>query len=179
MFGSVILVIFVVMAALIGLAASRPDTFRYERNIRIKATPDRIFTELQDFHKWQAWSPWEGLDPNMKRDVSGSPKGIGAHYAWDGSNKVGAGAMTIRDATPSSRLLIALDFIRPFPANNICEFDLAPEGDTTMVSWSMSGKNAFMTKLMGLIFNVEAMVGKDFDKGLMALKTLTEQERLT
>jgi len=172
-----ILKIFVVLLVLIGavavFAASRPDAFRVQRTARIKAAPDKIAPLIEDFHRWQTWSPWESLDPTMKRSYSGAPRGVGAVYEWEGHRNVGAGRMQITEAAPT-RIVIALDFLRPFAAHNVATFTLEPRGDATEVTWTMDGRHVFPAKVMGLFVNMDRMVGSYFETGLTRLRTASE-----
>jgi hypothetical protein len=172
------LIIILVVAALVTfllVVVSKPNNFRMQRSLTINAPADVIYAHIDDFHKWQAWSPWEQLDPDLKRTYSGAPSGIGAVYDWQGNGKAGQGRMTIREATPAHRLLINLDFIKPFPATNSAEFLLQPSGDATVVTWAMFGPSPFMSKLMGSLMNMDDLIGKDFERGLSTLKTLSEK----
>ena len=169
------LVLVVVVAALLAYAATRPDSFRVQRVTSIKAPPDRIFPLLADFHRWSAWSPWEKLDPAMKRTFSGAESGVGAVYAWEGNGKVGAGRMEILEATPASRVAIKLDFLQPMEGHNVAEFTLEPKGELTTVTWDMHGPSPFVAKLMGVFVSMDSMVGKDFEKGLAQLKAAAEK----
>lgn len=157
------------IAALLVTAATRPDHFRIERDALIPAPPEVVFGLLNDFHEWQRWSPWEGMDPQMQRNYSGADRGVGAVYAWQGNKKVGEGRMEIRESAPATRLVIQLDFFKPFEAHNIAEFTLRPEAAGTRVNWAMHGPSPFISKLMGLVFNFDRMVGKDFERGLANL----------
>jgi hypothetical protein len=111
----------------------------------------------------------------MKRSFSGAESGVGASYSWEGDSKVGAGSMEILDSTPSSAIKIKLDFLKPMEGHDVAEFTLAPQGDSTTVTWAMSGPSAYIMKLMGVFFNMDQMIGKDFETGLGNLKTLVEQ----
>jgi uncharacterized protein YndB with AHSA1/START domain len=170
----VTLVLVVAIAALLLYAATRPNTFRVERSTAIKAPPEKIFAVLNDFHRWRAWSPWEKMDPAMKRSFSGTEAGLGAVYTWDGNDSVGAGRMEITESAAPSRVAMALDFKRPFEGHNTAQFILIPQGATTQVTWVMEGPMPFMAKLMTLFLNMDRAIGGDFDKGLANLKTLTE-----
>lgn len=172
---TIALVIAAVIAAVLIYAATRPDTFRIQRESRIDAPPDRIFGFLNDFRAWMAWSPWEGLDPELKRTYSGAPAGVGSVYAWEGNKKVGAGRMEITAATPPSSLTIKLDFLRPFEAHNVTHFTLTPSDGSTAVHWAMDGRNTFMGKLMSVFMNMDRLVGTDFEKGLAKLKSAAER----
>ena len=173
-FGIAAAVLVVVVAALLVYAATRPDSFRIERSAVIKAPPEKIFALINDLHQWTAWSPWEGIDPALKRSYSGAPSGKGAAYAWEGNNKVGSGRMEILESVPDSRIAIKLDFLKPFEAHNMAEFTLAPAGGGTTVTWAMSGPSPYVSKVMGLVFNMDKMVGGQFEQGLANLKAKTE-----
>ena len=175
MFKTIAIVLVVVIAGVLAFAATRPDAFRVERSVSIKAGPDKIFPYLDDFNRWAAWSPWEKLDPSMKRSFSGAASGKGAAYAWEGNSKVGAGRMEITDATAPTRLLIKLDFIRPFEGHNTAEYTLEPAGDTTKVTWAMFGPAPYISKLMGVFVSMDSMIGKDFEAGLANLKAAAEK----
>jgi uncharacterized protein YndB with AHSA1/START domain len=164
----------VAIAAVLALAATKPDTFRVQRAMRINAPPEKIFTLINDFHRFATWSPWEKIDPAMKRTYAGSAYGKGAVYAWDSSGKAGVGRMEIADTSPPSRVTIKLDFDKPFATHNIVEFTLVPEGDATNVTWVMSGALPYLAKIVHVFLNMDSMVGKDFETGLGNLKTLTE-----
>jgi uncharacterized protein YndB with AHSA1/START domain len=166
-------VVVLVVVIILVMAAAKPNTFRLERSTVIKAPPDKIFPFVHDFRRWTAWSPWEKIDADLKRDYGGAANGKGATYGWEGK-KAGVGRMEIIEATPSSRVLIKLDFLKPFEAHNTAEFTFTPQGDGTRVAWAMYGPNIFMSKLMSTFVNIDKIVGKDFEKGLAALKASAE-----
>ena len=170
----IVIAVLAVLAGIVGYAATRPNNFTIRRSTRIKAPPEKIFTNIDDFHKWNAWSPWEGLDPSMKRTHSGSPKGVGAVYEWDGNKKVGAGRMEITNISAPNKVTLKLDFSRPFEAHNTTEFQLQPNGDSTDVVWLIQGPSPFMSKLMGVFVNMDKLIGKDFETGLANLKRVAE-----
>lgn len=165
----------VAIAAVLALAATRPDTFRVERSTTIKAPPEKVYALIDDFHQWQQWSPWERLDPAMKRQHGGAAKGKGALYGWEGNKEVGKGQMEITEATAPSRVVIKLDFLAPFEAHNTAEFVLVPQGDATTVTWAMFGPNLFIGKVMSLFASMDSLVGKDFERGLANLKAVAEK----
>ncbi|KAF0135425.1 MAG: hypothetical protein FD152_1342 [Xanthobacteraceae bacterium] len=165
--------VFVVVAGILGFAATRPDAFRLERSILIAAPAERIHPLIADFRSWRSWSPWENKAPGMARTLSGAESGVGAAYAWEGNKDIGAGRMEILESSPQ-RILIKLDFLRPFEAHNVAEFTLRPEGQGTQVTWAMSGPQPFIGKLMSLVFSLERMVGPDFEAGLATLKHQAE-----
>jgi len=175
MFTIIALVALGAIAVILILAAMKPNTFRVQRQANIKASPETIFAFLNDFHKWRAWSPWEKLDPAMERTFSGAAAGKGAVYAWNGNNKAGAGSMEITEANPPARLVLALNFLKPFKASNVVEFSLEPQGDSTSLTWAMTGAVPFMFKIMHVLMNMDKMVGKDFEAGLANLKAVTEK----
>jgi uncharacterized protein YndB with AHSA1/START domain len=165
---------------LVVLAATRfadlaPETFRIERSTTIEAAPDRVYTLIEDFHEWAAWSPFEKLDLNVKKTFSGSEKGRGAVYAWTGTNKAGEGRMEILEAAPASKVKIKLDFMKPFEAHNTAEFTLAPRGGRTEVTWAMYGKQNFMVKLMSIFVSMDRLMGREFEAGLSNMKSVAER----
>jgi len=164
----------VLLLALVAYVATRPDTFRIERRAVIAAPPQAIYPQIADLHAWTAWSPWEKVDPNLKRTYSGSPSGAGAVYAWEGNGDVGSGRMEITEETPPSRVVIKLDFLTPFEAHNTAEFTLTEGEKGTEVIWAMYGPNTTIGKLMGLVFDMDAMVGPQFEAGLANLKAQAE-----
>ncbi len=168
-----ILVILVIIGVLI-FAATRPDSFRVERAVSIKAPPETIFALINDFNRWGAWSPWEKLDPAMKRTFGAATSGQGATYAWEGNKDVGQGRMEIAESVAPSRVTINLDFLKPFEVHNIVEFTLEPTGDSTKVTWAMHGPMPFISKVMSVFFSMDSMVGKDFEAGLANLKATAE-----
>ena len=167
-----------VLAALVAVllvwAATRPDSFSVERRIVIQAAPDKIHALIADFHRWPDWSPWEKLDPAMKRTFSGTAAGVGAVYGWQGNGEVGSGRMEVKLTTPD-KVSIQLDFIEPFEGHNTADFLLAPKDGGTEVRWVMFGPAPFVTKLMGIFVSMDAMIGKDFEKGLSQLKAVAEK----
>ncbi|MFC5474902.1 SRPBCC family protein [Paraherbaspirillum soli] len=175
MLKTIALIVAVLLAILLGFAATRPDTFRVQRTTSIKAPPEKVFALINDFHQWGSWSPYDKLDPAMKRTFSGAANGKGAVYEWQGDNKVGAGRMEITESSPSSKLTIKLDFIKPFEGHNTAEFTLDAQGDSSNVTWAMYGPTPFIAKLMGLFFSMDSMIGKDFEAGLANLKVAAEK----
>jgi uncharacterized protein YndB with AHSA1/START domain len=172
-----IFIVVVLLIIAVGIyAATRPNRFRLERSMMIDAPPETIFPLIADFQQWPQWSPWEGLDPDLRRTYSGAAHGVGAIYEYEGNNKVGAGRMEIVEATPYSRVTAKLDFLKPIVAHNIAEWTLAPEGrgGRTKVTWAMHGPQNFVSKLMGLFMSVDRMVGGQFEKGLANLKRVAE-----
>jgi len=175
MIKTIAIVIVVVIAAILIFAATKPETFTVQRAASIKAPPEKIFAVLDDFHNWGVWSPWEKMDPDMKRTFSGAANGQGAVYEWQGNSKVGQGRMEITDATAPSQVTIKLDFIKPFEGHNVAEFLLQPNGDATNVTWTMRGPSPYIAKVMSVFCNMDSMIGKDFEAGLANLKAATEK----
>ena len=169
------LVVLAIIVVILGLAAMKPDSFSVRRTVSIKAPPEKIAALITDFHQWGSWSPWEHLDPAMKRTFSGAPSGKGAVYEWEGNKGVGKGRMEIMDASAPAKTVIKLDFLQPFESHNTAEFTLAPQGAETLVSWDMSGPMPFISKIMSVFMSMDAMIGKDFEKGLSNMKTVAEK----
>ena len=166
----------IAIVGVLGFAATKPDRFTIARSATISAPPSAIFPHVNDFQKWRGWSPWENLDPNMKRTYSETTTGQGATYAWAGNSQAGEGKMTITESTPNERILLKLDFVKPMQATNKVEFLFEPEGDGTIVTWSMDGENAFIGKVFAVLVNMDAMVGGSFEQGLTSLKAVAEKE---
>jgi len=168
-------IVVVAVAGILIYAATRPDTFRVQRSASIKAPSEKIFALINDLHAWGAWSPYEKKDPAMKRTFGGAPSGKGSVYEWDGDKNVGKGRMEIVEAAPPSKVVIKLDFIKPFEGHNTAEFTLEPKGDSTTVTWAMYGPSPLMMKVMGLFMNMDNMIGNDFAAGLANLKAVAEK----
>jgi uncharacterized protein YndB with AHSA1/START domain len=166
----VVIVVFLVIVAL------QPSDFSITRSATVAAPPEAVFPHVNDFHKWEAWSPWAKLDPTMKQTYEGAPVGTGARYSWTGDKKVGEGNMTITESKASTIIRIRLEFLRPFAAVNTTEFTFTPEGKQTTVTWSMTGTNNFMAKAFCLFMNMDRMVGRDFEKGLAQMKSVAEAD---
>lgn len=171
----VLIAVAVLLAGALAYAASKPDTFTVQRSTVIAAPPEQIFPLIDDLRAQSAWSPFE-KDPNMKRTHSGPTRGAGAVYAWDGDRRVGAGQIAITNSTPPSKVVLALQMVRPFKADNIVEFTLDRSGAGTRVTWAMRGRQPFMAKLMGLVMNCDKMIGTQFEEGLGKLKALVETQ---
>ena len=170
----VFLVLLVLIAAAVAFVASRPATFHLERSTTIAAAPEAVFPHVNDFHRWGAWSPWEKLDPNMVRTFGGPESGNGSTYHWTGNKAVGEGNMTITESTPHQAVGIKLEFIKPYAATSTARFALTPAAGGTQVTWSMDGENNFVSKAMCIFVSMDKMVGGDFERGLAALKTVSE-----
>ena len=164
----------VILAGILVYAATRPDAFRIERSATIKAPPEKIFALVNELRAWTAWSPWEKIDPELKRSYTGAQSGKGAGYAWEGNSKVGTGRMEITESAAPSKIVIRLDFLKPFEAHNTAEFSFARQGEATTVTWAMFGPSPYVSKLMGLVFNMDRMVGGQFETGLANLKKISE-----
>lgn len=174
MFLKILGVLVLVGAGIVGYASTRPDDFKVQRSATMKAPAEKVTGEIADFHKWAAWSPWEKLDPNMKRTFEGPASGKGAVYGWEGNKDVGKGRMEILEYVPGSKVTIKLDFLVPFEAHNTTEFTTVAKDGQTEVNWVMSGKQPLLGKVMCLFMSMDKMVGGDFEKGLASLKTVVE-----
>lgn len=175
MFKTIAIVIVVLIGGLLAYAATRPNELRVERTLAIKAPPEKIFPYVNDLKAWAAWSPYEKKDPAMARTFGSITAGKGAVYEWNGNSNVGQGRMEITESTPASKIAIKLDFIKPFEGHNVATFGFEPKGETTLVSWTMTGRSAYITKLMGVFFDMDKMIGDDFAVGLANLKAQAEK----
>lgn len=174
MFRKIVIGLSVLILLVLAYAAVQPATYSVQRSIVIKAAPEKILPLVSDFHNWPRWSPWENLDPAMKRTFSGAPRDLGAVYAWEGNKNVGAGRMEVVSLTPT-KVGIKLDFLQPMASTSDTTFVLQPQGDSTTVSWTMSGNTDFMAKLMGIFISMDSMIGPAFESGLAKMKAAAEK----
>jgi uncharacterized protein YndB with AHSA1/START domain len=165
----------VLIAAVLAYAATRPDSFRVERSAAIKAPPEKVFALVNDFKRWDAWSPWEKKDPSMRRSWGDATTGKGASYSWEGNKDVGQGRMEITESVPPSKISIRLEFVKPFEARNTVDFTLQPRGDSTQVTWAIYGPSPYLSKLIGIFCSMDSMIGRDFEAGLADLKAVSEK----
>ena len=172
---SILILLACALAVLLAMAASKPNTFRVERSIHIRASRDTIFSEINDLARWNAWSPWAKKDPAMKQTISAVSAGTGAWQAWEGNSQVGSGRMEITESVHPARVAIKLNFLKPFKAENTGLLHLKEDGDSTQVIWSMEGPAPLISKVMDTLFNMDKMIGRDFEAGLANLKGLTER----
>jgi hypothetical protein len=171
---AVVGLIVLAVAGVLIYAATKPDTFRVARTTSIKAPPEKIMPRLVDLRRQGEWSPWEHKDPQMKRTYSGAPSGKGAVYEWAGNKDIGSGRMEVLEVSPT-RIVYKLDFLSPFEAHNMAELVLVPQGDSTAVTWMIYGPAPYVARIMHTFFNMDRMIGHEFETGLATLKTLSER----
>jgi len=165
-----------IVVVLVVVIAVQPSEFHVARTVSVAAPARVVFAQVNDFHKWSAWSPWATMDPAMKQAYEGTPSGMGAVYAWAGNHDVGEGRMTITESRPSDLIRIKLEFFKPFAGVSTAEFTFKPEGQQTLVTWRMTGRTTFVTKAVHLFLNVDKMIGDNFESGLARIKSLAETE---
>jgi hypothetical protein len=170
----IVLAVVVLLVIVLVYASTRPDTIRVERSIDIKAPQEKIFGLINDFRQWDAWTPYN-KDPAMKKTYSENTSGKGAHYAWEGNKEVGQGEITITDTTPPREIEMDLHMIKPFEGRNHVVFSIEPAGDSTKVTWALEDRHSYMVKVMTVFFNLDKMIGGDFEVGLAKLKTVAEK----
>jgi hypothetical protein len=171
----IILIIIALVALILIYGISQPAGFSVVREADFNVTPKKVFAQINDFHNWQAWSPWEKMDPNMQRSFSGAASCVGAKYAWVGNKKVGQGNMEITNSAPSKTMQLDLHFIKPFQADNVTEFTLSPQGKGTHLKWEMRGHAPFIFRVMGVFFSMDKIVGTDFERGLVNLREVVDK----
>jgi len=182
MFRALLLIIVVAIAGFAAYVATLPPKFEVSRSIEIAAPADAVYSHIEDFKKWQAWSPWANRDPNSKSTYEGAEKGKGAVFKWDGNDEVGEGQMAIVDAKPAERVDIKLDFVRPFAGTSNVDLVLEPSGSesssTTKTTWRISGEQGFTERAIMLVMglDMETMIGSDYETGLASLKQVVETE---
>lgn len=171
---NILIGIAVLVVLLLIFVATRPAEYQVTRAGRMTAPPARVFEQVNDFHKWEAWSPWEKIDPALRRTFAGPTQGVGANYKWVGNKNVGEGQMTITESRPGELVRIRLEFLKPFAAVSESVFTFRPEGNETVTNWTMNGRNSFMAKAMCLFMNMDKMIGGQFEKGLANMKSVVE-----
>ena len=174
MLKKILLALAVVVVVLLIVVGLQPSEYRVTRSTTIAADPTAVFTQVDDLKKWEAWSPWLKMDPAMKLTYSGPAAGVGAVSAWAGNNDVGEGRMTITESRPRELVRFNLEFFKPMTGTSTAEFTFKPEGNQTVVTWSMTGKNNFIAKGICLVMNMDKMIGGQFEQGLASMKTVAE-----
>lgn len=172
MFMKILIALAVLFAVFLLVAATQPEDFTITRTATFAAAPAAVFPHVNNLHRWQEWSPWARLDPAVRNSYSGPDEGTGAVFSWAGNNKVGEGTMTITASRPADLVQLRLDFVKPFACTNTAEFTFQTHGNQTVVTWTMTGKKNLIAKAMGLVMNMDEMVGGDFEKGLAQLRVI-------
>lgn len=176
MIKKIVTVLVVLIGALLVFASFRPDTMEVTRSVTMAAPPAAVFAVVNDFRRWDEWSPWSKLDPEMKKSLEGPPTGVGAIYKWSGNNEVGEGTTSLVASTPDEKIEMKLVFVRPFAGESDVQFDFVPEGDGTRATWSMQSRQPYLGKLVGLFMDCEKLCGDQFLEGLANLKTIAETQ---
>jgi hypothetical protein len=174
MLKKILIALVAIVAVFLVVVALQPSEYRVERTVTMAAPPASVFGEVNDFHKWDAWSPWAKLDPNAKVSFEGPQSGTGAIMNWSGNDKVGEGTLTLTESKPDELVKVKVDFVKPFEGSTTSQFAFKPDGDNTAVTWSMYGSHDFIGKAMCLILNGTKMMGNDIDKGLANIKAVVE-----
>jgi hypothetical protein len=169
------IIVVVAIAGILLYAATKPDSFRVQRTVLVNAPSDKVFPLINDLKAFATWSPYDKKDPAMKRTFGAVTAGKGATYAWEGNKDVGQGSMEIVESGPR-KVLIKLDIVKPFEANNMAEFLFEPKGDSTSVTWAVYGPSPYISKVIGTFMNIDDMIGRDFEKGLADLKAAAEKK---
>jgi uncharacterized protein YndB with AHSA1/START domain len=172
-----LIVLALIVIVLVVVVALQPPQYRVERTATIAAPAPVVFAQVNDFHNWEAWSPWAKIDPAMKQTYEGAAAGTGAIYRWAGNTEVGEGRMTISESRPSDLIRVSLEFLKPFASTATAEFTFKPQGDQTVVTWSMTGGRNFMAKAVHLVLNIDRLIGEQFEKGLAQMKAVAEAKR--
>jgi uncharacterized protein YndB with AHSA1/START domain len=167
--------VLVLVLGFVTVVAMKPNEFRVSRSATMAAPAERVFTQVNDLRKWDAWSPWAKLDPNAKNTFEGPEAGAGATFGWAGNDKVGEGKMTITESKPNELVRLKLAFVKPMEDSSDTEFTFKPDGEKTTVTWTMSGTyKDFMSKAICMCMNMDKMVGGKFEEGLASMKAIVE-----
>ena len=176
-FVRILLVLLAAVIIFLIVAAFQPAEYEVERSITINAPASEVFPHVNNFHKWDAWSPWLKVDPNAQITYEGPESGKDAVFRWAGNFKAGEGSMTIVDSTPNERIKIDLEFLKPIPNTAVTDFTFKEQGEKTLVTWKMQGRNHLLGKAFQLVMNVDKMIGEKYDEGLESLKTVVEAKK--
>jgi hypothetical protein len=173
----IIIGVIVVLGALAAYVAVQPSDFAITRSATFAAPAPAVFAQVNELKKWEAWSPWAKRDPKMKQTYDGPAAGPGSTTYWTGNKDVGEGRMTIVESKPAELVRIKLEFLQPFAATNEAQFAFKAEGDKTTLTWTMAGKNNFIARAICLVFDMDKMVGGDFEQGLAGIKAIVEAKK--
>lgn len=174
MFKKILIVLVGLIAAFLIVVALQPSGYAIARTQIMAAPPAVVFAQVNDLHKWDAWSPWARMDPAAKNTFEGPPEGTGAVFRWAGNDQIGEGSMTIIESKPGELVRVRLDFLKPMAGTSESQLTFAKEGNGTVVTWTMTGKNDFVGKVVCLFMNMDKMLGGQFDQGLANLKGVVE-----
>jgi len=174
MLKKILIALAAIIVVFVAVVAMQPSEFRIVRTATMSAQAPAVFAQVNDFHNWEAWSPWAKLDPAAKNSFEGPSAGTGAIFRWAGNKEVGEGSMTITESRPNELIRFNLEFLKPMAGTSTAEFTFKPDGDQTAVTWGMAGKNNFISKAICLFMNMDKMVGGKFEEGLAAMKSIVE-----
>lgn len=174
MIKKLLILLVVIIAAVCVIASFKSDEMNVTRSATIAAPPEAVFKVVNDFRQWDAWSPWNKLDPNMKKSLEGPPEGVGAVYKWSGNNEVGEGSTTLVESKPHEKVAMKLAFVRPMEGTSDVQLTFVPEGTGTKVTWAMQSQMPFIGKVASLFMDCEKMCGDQFNEGLANLKKVVE-----
>jgi uncharacterized protein YndB with AHSA1/START domain len=162
------------LTALFIFLQARSSAYRIERSVTMAAPAADVYRFLEDMHQWPRWSPWDSLDPQVKRSYGGAERGKGASFFWDGNPQVGKGRLVITEAKPHAHLRYAVRFEVPLAAEMTYDFELAPAPSGTKLTWVLLGEHPFWAKLFALFVDLDKQLGGDMQRGLTDLKGLVE-----
>lgn len=175
MLKKIVLGFLVLVAALLLFAATKPNSYAVSRSMTIKAPPEKLYAMVDSFPAWPQWSPYEKLDPAMKKTIGGAPSGVGATYAWEGNSSAGSGSMKIIRADAPRAIDIQLEFTKPMAGHDTASFTFTPKGDSTTVTWTVRGPNPYIAKLFTVFVSMDGMLGGQMMDGLMAMQKVAEK----
>lgn len=175
MIKTIALLLVLAIGALLLYAASRPKVMAVQRSALIQAPAEKIHPLINDLHRFNTWNPYEKKDPAIKGSYRGPASGPGAGYDFEGNKDVGKGSLQITGAVVPASVTMELHMIEPMEGRNTIAFTLAPRGEATEVTWAMHGPSPFIARLAGVFFDMDRMIGRDFEAGLANLKSVAEK----
>ncbi len=176
MLKKIFLVIAVLLLALCIYAALKPATFLVAREISIKATPEVIFTHINNAKKANDWMPWKEIDQEAVMVELGPEEGVGSGSKWDSKGQMGTGQAVVIESVPNVKVVTQLTYTKPMEMSQLATVSLSPnESGDTNVRWEVTGENTFMGRLMCIFMDMDKIVGQQFEKGLNNLKRIVEE----
>ena len=153
-----------------------PRDFNYEKSITVNAPIEVVWENVNSLADLDKWSPWNDLDPGMKKELTGTDGTVGAMQSWDSDVKaVGKGSQTISKIVAPELFETRLKFYNPYESEAKGYISLTAEGpESTRVTWGFESEMPYPFNLMKFTMDMEKTMGNDWDRGLTKLKNICE-----
>ena len=170
----IIIAALIILLLLIALISKKGYTI--QRDIIINRPQQEVFNYLKLLKNQDHYSKFTMMDPNMKKEFSGTDGTVGFVYGWEGNKKAGKGEQEIMKIKEGEGLDVEVRFIKPFEGIAQMPFTTtAISGNQTKVSWGMISAMKYPMNIMLLFIKIEEMLGKDLEISLSNLKTILER----